>query len=460
MYDVIIIGAGLSGISAGVRLSYYGRKVRILERQLYPGGLNSYYERGDRTVDVGLHALTNFVPEGVRNAPLNTFLRQMRIRRHELDLCPQTFSEIIFPQCSLRLDNDFAAFAAQVERLFPDEAAGFRRLCERIRQTDALSPTAPELSARAILNEYLSSSLLQDMLLCPVMLYGNPQAEDMDFNQFCIIFRSVIFEGFGRPRHGMKPFLDCLLKRFFDQGGELSLGVEVTRLIVRDGRIAAVVTDQGEELHADAVLSCAGALETARLCSIPPPELASFPAGPIGFCETMFELNRRPRELGLEACVIFRNCQERFQFSPPAKDVDLSCQIICMPGNYQQCDDIADANTVRVSVLASPARWLALPSGAVYDKAKSNVVNAQIALMEAWKPGFADAIVGWEMFTPKTIERFTGRVNGVIYGSPRKLRQGASDDLSNLFICGADQGFLGIVGALMSGAAIANRHLL
>ena len=114
---------------------------------------------------------------------------------------------------------------------------------------------------------------------------------------------------------------------------------------------------------------------------------------------------------------------------------------------------------MRVSV------WLhrpggALPSGAVYDKAKSNVVDAQIALMEAWKPGFADAVVDWEMFTPKTIERFTGRVNGVIYGSPRKLRQGASDELSNLFICGADQGFLGIVGALMSGAAIANRHLL
>ncbi|HOG49640.1 MAG TPA: NAD(P)-binding protein, partial [Lentisphaeria bacterium] len=76
MYDVIIIGAGLSGISAGVRLSYYGRRVRILERQQYPGGLNSYYERDGRTIDVGLHALTNFVPEGIRSAPLNTLLRQ------------------------------------------------------------------------------------------------------------------------------------------------------------------------------------------------------------------------------------------------------------------------------------------------------------------------------------------------------------------------------------------------
>ena len=226
---------------------------------------------------------------------------------------PADFFRNHFPQCTLRLNNDFPP-TAQVERLFPADAAGFRRLCERIRQTDAFSPTAPELSARSIVNDYLSSPLLQDMLLCPVMLYGNPQAEDMDFNQFCIIFRSVIFEGFGRPHHGMKPFLECLLKRYRDQGGELSLGVEVTKLNVCDGRIASVVTDQGEELHADAILSCAGALETARLCSSPPPELASFPAGPIGFCESIFELNRRPRELGLEACVIFRNCQSASSF--------------------------------------------------------------------------------------------------------------------------------------------------
>ncbi|MDD4098334.1 MAG: NAD(P)/FAD-dependent oxidoreductase [Lentisphaeria bacterium] len=459
MYDVIIIGAGLSGISAGVRLSHYGRKVRILERHAFPGGMNAYYERRGRTLDVGLHALTNFAPEGIRSAPLNKLLRQMRIRRHELDLQPQTFSEIVFPACSLRLDNDFAAFAAQVEQHFPGETAGFRRLVDRIRQTDALSPVAVEESARAVLDEYLASPLLRDLLLCPVMLYGNPMAGDMDFNQFCIIFQSVILEGFGRPRHGMKPFLDCLLKRFTDQGGELSLGVGVSGMTVTDGRVSAVVTDKGEELHADAFLSCAGALETARLFRTPPPELAAFPAGNIGFCETLFDLNCPPRHLGLDACVIFRNLRDEFVFAPPAARVDWHSQIICMPGNYQQCEGIADANTVRLSLLASPSWWFGLAPGP-YREAKKRLAEEQIAMLDAWKPGFAEAVTGWDMFTPKTIRRFTGHVNGAIYGSPRKLRSGASADLSNLFLCGTDQGFLGIVGALMSGAAIANRHLL
>jgi hypothetical protein len=63
------------------------------------------------------------------------------------------------------------------------------------------------------------------------------------------------------------------------------------------------------------------------------------------------------------------------------------------------------------------------------------------------------------MFTPRTIERFTGHLNGAIYGSPDKRRAGTTS-LANLFICGTDQGFLGIVGALLSGVSIANAHLL
>ncbi|NLE54692.1 MAG: NAD(P)-binding protein, partial [Lentisphaerae bacterium] len=44
-YDVIIIGAGMSGLSAGLRLTYYGKRVRIFERHRLPGGMNSYYLR-------------------------------------------------------------------------------------------------------------------------------------------------------------------------------------------------------------------------------------------------------------------------------------------------------------------------------------------------------------------------------------------------------------------------------
>src|ERR1019366_5509846 len=88
-YDVAIIGAGLSGLAAGIRLAHFGRRVCIFERHNAVGGLNSFYSIGGRKYDVGLHAVTNYVPAGVKGTPLGKILRQLRIERDELALSPQ-----------------------------------------------------------------------------------------------------------------------------------------------------------------------------------------------------------------------------------------------------------------------------------------------------------------------------------------------------------------------------------
>ena len=64
-----------------------------------------------------------------------------------------------------------------------------------------------------------------------------------------------------------------------------------------------------------------------------------------------------------------------------------------------------------------------------------------------------------DAFTPKTIHKYTGHLNGAVYGSPCKIKDGKTP-VKNLFICGTDQGFLGIIGATLSGISMANRHVL
>jgi phytoene dehydrogenase-like protein len=55
-YDTLIIGAGMSGLAAGIRLAYFDQKVCICERHNTIGGLNSFYRLRGRDFDVGLHA--------------------------------------------------------------------------------------------------------------------------------------------------------------------------------------------------------------------------------------------------------------------------------------------------------------------------------------------------------------------------------------------------------------------
>ena len=58
-------------------------------------------------------------------------------------------------------------------------------------------------SAREFLGNTLNDRLLIEMLLCPLMWYGNARQDDMDFGQFCIMFRSIFLEGFARPFKGV-----------------------------------------------------------------------------------------------------------------------------------------------------------------------------------------------------------------------------------------------------------------
>jgi len=74
-------------------------------------------------------------------------------------------------------------------------------------------------------------------------------------------------------------------------------------------------------------------------------------------------------------------------------------------------------------------------------------------------PDFRPYVIDVDTFTPRTIYRYTGHDEGAIYGSPGKRYDGRTE-LENLYLCGTDQGLVGVVGALMSGIAMANRYVL
>ena len=110
-YDTVIIGAGMSGLSAGVRLAYFEKSVCILERHTTIGGLNSFYRLRQRNYDVGLHAVTNYAEPGTKAGPLSKLLRQLRMRWEDFDLRPQLQSKIAFTDCVLNFTNDFNCHA-------------------------------------------------------------------------------------------------------------------------------------------------------------------------------------------------------------------------------------------------------------------------------------------------------------------------------------------------------------
>ena len=236
MYDTLIIGAGMSGLAAGIRLAYYDQKVCILERHNTIGGLNSFYRLRKRDFDVGLHAVTNFTPKGAKKGPLARILRQLRFRWDDFALREQMGSQIAFPDVRLQFGNDFELFRSEVHQSFPEEKENFERLLERIVDYDDLEQETFDLSTRQVLDETLSDPLLIEMILCPLMWYGNAREHDMDFGQFCIMFRSIFIEGLARPHAGVRLILRNLVRKFRSVGGELKLRTGVAKIHTEDGQ--------------------------------------------------------------------------------------------------------------------------------------------------------------------------------------------------------------------------------
>jgi phytoene dehydrogenase-like protein len=460
MYDTIIIGAGLSGLAAGIRLAYYEQRVCIVERHYTIGGLNSFYRLRGRDYDVGLHAVTNFASKGTKKGPLVRLLRQLRLSWEDFSLAPQLGSAIAFPGVRLNFSNDIRLLESEIARAFPLQVDHFQRLLGQILDYDDLSQDVFELSARQVLANTITDPLLVEMLLCPTMWYGNARENDMDWGQFCIMFRALYLEGMGRPHAGIRLILKNLVRRFRALGGELKLRCGVRRIRTEGDRAVGVALENGQELAARNILSSAGAVETLRLCEAEGQPLPS-QAGQLSFVESLSVLSQPPKSVGFDRTIVFFNDSEKFHWQKPAEGLcDVRTGVICSPNNfaYSPAEGALADNLIRITALADFPRWNSLSEEPYrleklrwYDRVSESAVR--------FVPDFRSRVIDTDMFTPMTIRRFTGHENGAIYGAPHKRLDGTTG-VKNLYICGTDQGYLGIIGALVSGVSMANRHCL
>jgi phytoene dehydrogenase-like protein len=318
------------------------------------------------------------------------------------------------------------------------------------------------VSAREVVSSIISDPLLVEMLFCPLMFYGSAREHDMDWGQFSIMFRSIFLEGLGRPAAGVRLILKHLVRKFRSLGGEIKLRSGVKRLAVETGHVAGVVLENDEVLQARNVVSSAGWCETMRLCDDGNPVMNSRSAGQLSFCETIATLDVEPRELGHERTIMFFNDHPKFIWQKPDDFCDVRSGVICSPNNFAYSEplngSLKDGGAMRVTVLANFDRWHALDESTYrleklrwYDRITESAVR--------FVPDYRAHVVDTDMFTPTTIVRFTGHENGAVYGAPHKQLDGRTH-LDNLFVCGTDQGLVGIIGSLTSGISIANRYCL
>lgn len=455
-YSLVVIGGGLSGLAAAIRHARFDNSVLVLEKHDKPGGLNSFYRRRGYLLETGLHAMTNYAPADARHAPLNLLLRQLKIPRKNFRFHEQQGSLISFPGRSLSFSNEPDQLLTEIAGKFPGEIDGFRSLVSEINKYPDFTAGSEKGSARAYLESSLSDNHLIDMILMPLMMYGNSAEHDMDLDLFIILFRSVFLEGLFRPAGTIKDFLDLLTNHYQTLGGEIRLNSEVKEVLTSGAGVTGVKLANGEEISCANLLSTAGSPVTSRL--LPGAVKTETPPGRMSFFESIYIVPGKARHNLNDngATNIFYNLNNDFVFQCPEQAVDPSWGVICFPGNFRDLP-AADNFQIRLTHPANYESWKKF-SRQEYQEMKRLWAEKSRETVASFIGSFYDDVILEDSFTPLTVERFTAKDRGAVYGSPVKIKDGRTS-YDNLYLAGTDQGLLGIIGSMLSGVTMVNKHI-
>ncbi|MGX1274127.1 phytoene desaturase [Streptomyces phaeoluteigriseus] len=269
---VVVVGAGLSGLSAALHLLGAGRRVTIVERDALPGGRAGLLVRGGYRMDTGPTVLT--MPELADEA----FAAVGESLRDHVDLIPlhPAYRALFADGSRIDVHTDAEAMEAEVERFAgAEEAAGYRRLRHWLQQlyraqmrsfidTNFDSPLqllTPDLARLAALGgfgrldarigRHLRDERLRRLFTFQALYVGVPPARALA--AYAVIAYMDTVAGVYFPRGGMHALPRAMSEAAARAGAELRFGQDVVRLERSGRRVSAVVTAE-ERIACDAVV--------------------------------------------------------------------------------------------------------------------------------------------------------------------------------------------------------------
>jgi phytoene desaturase len=269
---VVVVGAGLAGLSAALHLLGAGRRVTVVERDAVPGGRAGRLDVGGYRIDTGPTVLTMPDIADEAFAAVGDSLRG----RVELTALVPAYRACFADGSALDVHTGAEAMAAEVERFAgPGEAAGYlrlRRWLEKLHRAqmrrfiDAnfdspLNLLNTDLARLAVLGgfgrldarigRFLRDERLRRVFTFQSLYAGVPPARALA--AYAVIAYMDTVAGVYFPRGGMHALPRAMADAAADAGADLRYGQEVTRLERSGSRVTAVVTDR-DRIPCDAVV--------------------------------------------------------------------------------------------------------------------------------------------------------------------------------------------------------------
>jgi prolycopene isomerase len=447
-YDVIVVGAGVGGLTAALQLAHSNVSVLLLEQHNMTGGYSSSFVRGRYEFEVSLHELCECGDgkDGHTYGGVRKILDECGVHP-EYVMVPDAY-RVILSKYGVDFTMPFGienAIAA-IEAIDPGQGpkvANLFKLCKEIYeallyiQSRDMNPDPKTMATKhssflrtaaySVEDVYSSmgfSPLTKD-LMSAYYGYVTRRLDETSFTVWALMLYLYIHDGahiINKTSHALAVDIE---ERIRELGGQVETNVHVSRLAVEKGSVVGVVTAEGEEIRAKRVLCnlSPNTVYTKMMDKKDIPEKAlrltgarTLGGSPFG---VYLGLDALPEEMGVTSYEFFfsedmdtsRIYQHSKEWAVSSK-VSVTCPDLAIPGLTGP-----DRCQMNFTCLYDPDAMIGHTDPYGYQRNKEEFANALIDLFENITGAhIREHIEEIEISTPATYVRYSATPKGNIYG--------------------------------------------
>ena len=457
-YEVIVIGAGLGGLTAAAKLAQAGCKTLLVERNYGVGGAASTYKSGDLIVEASLHETSNpkdptdpkhhvlaglgvldeveWVPTraiyDVRGGPVGKpFVLPERFAQAQdalIDRFPSARAGIV------SVLREMESIATGLGTLSKGRDA-FRNPREGLSALTKLGPMIRgwRLSVAERFGRAFGEDEAVKCALAANLAYWHDNPETLWWVLFAVAQGGYIGSGGCYVRGGSQRLSHALFRAFKAAGGEILLRRNATKILLDQHERPFGITHEhregGDPVEARAPIVVSNAAPTIVAEMLPSPARDRFIAPyagrrlSISLFSATFGLSARPAEVGFTSysTLLFPTWMKRLSdyrwcanFLGGMPDRDAPPLTIV---DYSAIDSGLGGPPFAVSVVGIDRlqNWSGL-STADYNARRDRWREALVAIIDREFPGFASKVTACVFNTASSMSNYLNAPEGAIYG--------------------------------------------
>lgn len=445
---VVVIGAGIGGLTAGALLARRGYDVTIYEQAIVPGGCASTFQRRGFTFDVGATQVAGLEPGGIHHR----IFQELDIPLPEAMPCDPACAVFLPGETEpINVWRDREQWKQERQRQFPNSEPFWQLLEKLFRASWQFQGRAPVLPPRNWWDlQQLITALRPDTLitvpfsLMTVMdalrLYG--LAGDYRLKSFldlqlklysqvnadetALLYAATALsvsqspQGLSHLQGSMQVLSDRLVEGVEKYGGKLFTRHQVEQIQTQGEKVTGVKITNSKSNKtwlekADHVIANVTVQNLIQLANIPDPiyqkRVEKLPESSGAFVIY----------LGVEEEAIPSNCPPHLQFlydknSPIGENNSLFVSV-SKPNDGRA--PVGKRTLIASSFTEVKQWWDGSPDD--YQKLKQHFTQTAIARLGEYFNLTAETIVHQEVATPRTFARFTARDQGIVGGVGQRI---------------------------------------